>query len=364
MEKPKLLRLSLVTAALLLTLGASAQFRQTNLVSDGFVDAAHKDSNLVNPWGVAFSPTGPFWISDNGASVSTLYLADGTPFPESHPLVVNLLPAVQSAPTGVVFNGGSGFAITGNGVTKPSGFIFVTEEGSIEGWSGAVDPTNAVITYSDPNNNSVFKGCALAQERVHDQMVDRLYVTNFHTGFVEIFDTSFHMVGKFTDHRVPDGYAPFGIHTIEGLLVVTFAKQDADKHDDVPGPGHGFVDVFSPRGELIRRFASRGALNSPWGVALAPGNFGRASHRLLIGNFGDGRINMYTINGNFKGPLRDRNHDPIENDGLWEIKFGNGGLAGPKNTLFFTAGLNGESDGLFGKLEHTGGDGDGDDDGD
>jgi len=326
--------------ALAIAVSAHAQYTQTNLVSDGFVPAAHIDPNLVNPWGLAFNSTGPFWIADNGPSVSTLYNSTGTPFPVANPLVVNVLPP-DSAPTGLVFNGGTGFTVTKNGVTKPALFIFVTEGGQISGWNPQVDPTHAIVASDESDEGAIYKGAAL--------MDNHLYVTNFTGGTVDVYNSQFHEFAHFTDSHVPAGYKPFGIEPIGNhMLAVTFALKSGD--DDVAGPGHGIVDLFSEGGFLIRRFATGGALNSPWGIAVAPGSFGPASNKLLIGNFGDGRINVYSQTGVFMGPLRDTNGDPIVNDGLWSIRFGNGGLAGDTHTLFFTAGINGEQDGLFGGI--------------
>ena len=319
--------------------GAHAQFIQHNLVSDGFVSAHTIDGNLVNPWGMAFSPTGPFWIANNGTWTSTVYNSSGDPFPVGNPLVV-FTPPSDTAPTGLVFNGGTGFTITKNGVTKPALFIFASESGRIEGWNPNVDPTNAVIM-SNEGPEAIYKGAALVN--------NKLYVTNFGEGTVDVYNSLMQEIGHFTDHGLPTGYEPFGIQGVgHNIIAVTFALKSGK--DDVSGPGHGFVDLFSEGGTLIRRFASHGVLNSPWGVAVAPSNFGPASNMVLIGNFGDGRINMFTQSGVSMGPLRDTHGNPIHNDGLWALHFGNGGLAGATNTLFFTAGLNDESDGLFGSI--------------
>jgi len=358
-------RAGIATLLVSSSLTAFAQYQQTNLVSDGSVPAAHIDAKLGNAWGLAFSPTGPFWIADNHSSVATVYAQDGTPFPFANPLVVNV-PPTASSPTGLVFNDRAGFNITLGQVTKPSTFIFATEDGVLSGWNSDVDLHNAVMTVDNRSSGAVYKGAALGTiEERHGRRTQVLYVTNFNSGFVEAYDTDFHMLGQFTDEHVPAGYAPFGIHNIEGLLVVTFALQDSAKHDDVKGPGNGFVDLFSTRGQFLARFASGGALNSPWGVALAPGHFGKASHRLLIGNFGDGRINAFDRhNGHLRGALKDAKGDPISIDGLWSIKFGNGHLAGSKDKLFFTAGPNGEANGLFGSLAVIRHDHDDDDDDD
>jgi len=336
---------SVAFAVIALAVVAQAQYVQQNLVSDGFVTANAIDPNLVNPWGLAYGPTGPWWISDNGPSVSTLYNGQGIPFPVGNPLVVNVLPP-DSAPTGIVFNGGrfntaSGFNITKNGVKKPAVFMFATEGGQICGWNPQVDATNAITVTNEGDEGAIYKGAALLH--------DKLYVTNFGEGTVDVYDKTFHEIGHFTDPNLPAGYAPFGIEpTDHAILIVTFALKDGG--DDKAGPGHGFVDFFSEGGTLVRRFASHGVLNSPWGIAVAPSNFGAASGNILIGNFGDGRINRFTNSGISLGPLRDNHNNPIHNDGLWGMRFGNGATAGATNTLFFTAGLNGEADGLFGSI--------------
>ncbi len=330
---------SLSLLALALALNAHAQYVQHDLVSDGFAPAAHTDTNLKNPWGLAFSSTGPFWIANNGTSTSTVYNSSGTPFPVGNPLVVNVLP-VDSAPTGAVFNGGTGFLVSKNGVSKPALFIFVSESGNISGWNPQVDSTHAIVMSSE-GEESIYKGATISG--------NKLYVTNFGQGEVDVYNSLMQETLHFTDTTLPPGYSPFGIQALgHGIIAVTFALKNG--HDDVKGAGHGFVDLFSEGGVLIRRFASHGALNSPWGVAIAPDNFGPASGRVLIGNFGDGRINTYSTSGVFLGPLRDAHNNPIEIYGLWSIKFGNGGLAGATNELFFTAGPNQEADGLFGGL--------------
>ncbi|MFO1430220.1 MAG: TIGR03118 family protein [Candidatus Competibacteraceae bacterium] len=274
----------------------STSYRQTNLVSDGAVSAAYTDRNLVNPWGISFSPTGPFWVSDNGTGISTLYNGAGQPFPLSpaSPLVVTIpLPTgsptgTRATPTGQVFNGTSGFVIrdpaTGN--SGPSRFIFATEDGTLSGFNSDVNPTSAILTFSNPN--AVYKGLAISSNG------SRLYAANFKVGAIEMFDSDFDPITSFTDPNIPSGFAPFNVQDINGKLYVTYAKQQQpDNHDDEAGPGNGFVDVFDEDGNLLQRLVSQGNLNSPWGLALAPGNFGRFSNALLVGNFGDGRIDAF-----------------------------------------------------------------------
>lgn len=330
---------------------AAAQFyAQHNLVSDGAVSADLVDPSLVNAWGLVSSPTSPWWVSDNGTGVATLYNA-------SKPQIAKVGLTVTipgGAPTGVVFNGGAGFVVSGAG-SGPARFIFASETGTISGWNPAAAATQAIVEV--PASSAVYKGLALANAANGDF----LYATNFHEGTVDVFDSAFHRVdlpGAFTDNDLPAGYAPFGIRNIGGVLFVTYALQDADRHDDVPGMGHGFVDAYDTSGKLLARIASRGTLDSPWGLALAPDSFGTFGGDLLIGNFGDGRIHAYDLqhsrgNGEaiFRGMLHAANGQPLQIDGLWALSFGNGAAAGPKDRLFFTAGPNGEADGLFGMLE-------------
>ena len=267
-------------------------------------------------------------------------------------------------PTGIVANVlalGGAFQITTFG---PALFIFATEDGTIQAWNvnppispGITDPTHSVIVANNSAGGAVYKGLAMGI----NSGKPLLYATNFHSGKIDVFDTNFHQVtlaGTFTDPKLQDGYAPFGIQNINGKLWVTYALQDADKHDDVAKPAHGFVDVFDTNGNLVLRFAQHGHLNSPWGVALAPPNFGTFSNDILIGNFGDGTINAYDpMSGHWLGTLSDVDGRPLVNDGLWALSFGGAlnsstpGDVSSSNTLYFSAGLNHEADGLFGSIQ-------------
>jgi uncharacterized protein (TIGR03118 family) len=314
---------------------------QHNLVSDGSVAADHTDTNLVNAWGLTSLPGSPWWVADNGTDVSTLYTADGTP----RPLVVS----VPNAPTGAVSNTGPDFVV-GSG---PALFLFATEEGKILGWNMALG-TTAQVAVDRSSEGAIFKGLAIAG--------DRLYATDFHNGKVDVFDGSFGQVntpGAFTDPKVPAGFAPFGIQNVGGEIFVTYAKQDADREDDVAGQGLGFVDEFDASGMLLGRVASRGQLNSPWGLALAPASFGRFGGDLLVGNFGDGEITAFARgpNGRFepRGQLRTGTGSVLSIDGLWALQFGKGAANnGPTDTLFFTAGPDDETHGLFGTIRAAG----------
>jgi uncharacterized protein (TIGR03118 family) len=318
----------------------SSKFVQTNLVSDTSGNAAVTDPNLVNPWGVSFAPSGAFWVSDNGTGLSTLYNTSGA----IQPLVVKI-PAANNGTngpvSGQVYNGGGGFALPGRG---SSIFIFCNEDGVISGWNNG---TSAVEVVDRSGTGAVYKGLALAA----NGGANFLYAANFNSGQVDVFDTTFTYQSSFTDSGIPSGFAPFGIQTINGQLYVTFAKQDSAKHDDVAGPGNGYVDVFNPNGTLVKRLVSAGALNSPWGLAVAPSGFGNLGGALLVGNFGDGHINAYnTSTGASMGALNSTAGTPLAISGLWALIFGNGGQGGTTGTLYFTAGPGSESHGLFGSL--------------
>jgi uncharacterized protein (TIGR03118 family) len=325
------------------------QYVQRNLVSDVPGAAELTDSSLVNAWGLSFGPTTPAWVADNGTDVSTLYSGGVGPSPVVKvPLTVSI---PGGAPTGTVFNGGTGFVVRSGASFGPARFLFSSEAGTITGWNPAVPPppTSTAAQTAVTVPGAIFKGLAIADTGTGPQ----LYATDFHNAKVDVWDANFAPVsnpGAFQDPAIPRGFAPFGIQAVNGTIIVTYAKQDADAEDDVAGPGLGFVDAYSTSGELLSHFAARGALNAPWGVALAPFGFGRASGALLIGNFGDGRINAYDpVRGRFLGALRSERHKPIEIDGLWALEFGNG-VIGTQQTLLFTAGPADESHGLFGEL--------------
>jgi uncharacterized protein (TIGR03118 family) len=345
-------------------------FVQTNLVSDLPNIAKFQDPNLVNSWGLAHSPTGPWRVADNGTGVSTVYDGNGRSSPAK---VVTIPPPAGSSagttatPTGIVFNSVNStnpddFVVSKKGVSGPSIFMFATEDGTISGWNPTVNPTKAILvvdrsTAKDPQGDigAVYKGLAIGQSQGNDF----IYATNFRFGTVEMFDANFHLVSSFTDKALSQKcplpgqcFSPFGIQNIGGKLYVTFALQDAKKHDDVAGLGNGFVDVFNTNGQFLQRFASKGKLNSPWGLTLTPDDFGPFSNDLLVGNFGDGHINIFNPQtGAPLGQLPDQAGDPITINGLWGIAFGNGGLAGERDELFFASGLNDEADGLFGKIQ-------------
>jgi uncharacterized protein (TIGR03118 family) len=328
-------------------------FTQRNLVSDVAGAAELKDPKLVNAWGLAFGPTTPAWVADNGTDVSTLYSdAGGTTQVVKRALEVSI---PGGAPTGAVYNGSQSFVVHSGMSSGAALFLFSSEAGTITGWNAAVPPpppsTAAQTAVTVPG--AVFKGLAIADTASGPQ----LYAADFHNGTVDVWNGSFAPVlkpGAFQDPAIPHGFAPFGIQAVGGTIAVTYAKQDADAEDDVAGRGNGFVDFYDTAGTLLRRFASRGALNSPWGIALAPQGFGRASGALLIGNFGDGRINAFDpVSGRFLGALADKRGRSIAIDGLWALEFGNG-VIGTQQTLVFTAGPAGEQHGLFGEVTPAG----------
>ena len=319
-------------------------YLQHNLVSDlpGLADRV--DPNLVNPWGIAFGPTTPFWIADNHTSASSIY--DGNGVQARTPV------AILGAPTGIVFN----FSTTDFVLTpgQPAKYIFATEDGTIAGWnSGATAVTKVDLSAL----GAVYKGLALGSSGGKNY----LYATDFSAGRVDVFDANFIPValgGSFTDPNLPAGFAPFNIQNVGGKLYVTYAMQDAAKHDDVSGPGNGLVNVFDTGGQLLRRFAAKGPLNSPWGVVSAPAGFGGFGGALLVGNFGDGLINAFNpTTGAWLGPLQDGAGKAISIEGLWGLTFGNGSKAGDTRTLYFTAGIAGggtvEDHGLFGSIVPT-----------
>jgi uncharacterized protein (TIGR03118 family) len=326
-------------------------YLQENLTSDLPALSEHTDANLMNPWGVSFPPTGPFWISDNRTGLSTLYNGAGRPFPLNSPIVVTIPPPRNgtgpAAPTGQVFHAGPGFEVQPG---RPASFIFATEDGTISGWNPAADATHAILKVDNSASKAIYKGLALATANG----VSRLYAANFFAGTIDMFDSNFAPVTlptAFQDARVPSGYAPFNIQNIGGQLWVTYAKQDENKEDDVAGPGNGYISVFDFSGSLVQHFAEQGPLNAPWGMAMAPARFGAFSGALLVGNFGNGWINAFDpATGQFLGSMFASTGAPLRIDGLWALSFGNGANGGDTDQLYFTAGPNDEKDGLFGVI--------------
>jgi uncharacterized protein (TIGR03118 family) len=357
---PAWLRAALLCTLMAGSLAAANSYLVHNLVSDLPDTADHVDSNLVNPWGVAFSATSPFWVANNHTGTSTLYDGSGNPLS----LIVQIpSPAggtAVGAPTGMVFNGTQSFAVA---TGKPGLFLFCSEDGTIVGWNSTVDSTHGKILVDNSASGAIYKGCALGGTAD----APRLYAADFHNRKIDVWDGNLQPVqnaGAFNDTNVPADFAPFNIANINGKLYVTYAKQDADKEDDIQGLGNGIVDVFDMTGAMIGRLVTQGPLNSPWGMVIAPAGFGDFGGMLLVGNFGDGMIHAFNPNsGAFAGTLMGlaspgtTTSSPIVIQGLWSLVFGNGGKGGDSGTLYFTAGIPGpggeplESHGLFGSIQ-------------
>ncbi|HEY2636117.1 MAG TPA: TIGR03118 family protein [Solirubrobacteraceae bacterium] len=308
--------------------GHANRYKVNNVVSDQAGHAKLKDHNLVNAWGLAQGPSTPIWVANNGTDTATLYSgAVNGSAPQTVKLVVKI---PGGEPTGQVFNGSAGYG--------GAPFIFSSESGRITAWSSG---TGAVTKVK--RAKAIYKGLAIAG--------NRLYATDFHNRRVDVFDTSFKRLAHpgFADKRIPKGYAPFGVRAIGGKIYVSYAKQDGDREDDVAGRGHGYVDVFSAKGKLRKRLIGQGKLDSPWGMTVAPKGFGAFGGDLLVGNFGNGAINAYSMGGKFRGRLRDGKGHPITIPGLWGLQFGNGSFGGA-NGLIFSAGPAGERHGLLGVI--------------
>jgi uncharacterized protein (TIGR03118 family) len=356
-------------------LSTSQLFSQSNLVSDdqpGHLNAQIQDPNLINPWGVAFGPNTPFWVNNNHTGTATIYNVDPmTDATTARSLVVTIAPpeavsgVTTASPTGIVFNNDPNpkdFVVNG----KSAIFIMDTEDGTISAWNGGDATTLEVDNSNNPKHGdgslppqfqtegigAVYKGLAIGTQG-NGKML--LYATNFRHGTVDVFNDKFKQVHSLKDSNLPNGYAPFNVQVLGGKLFVTYALQDPFKHDDVAGAGHGFVDEFSLSGKFIARVASGGPnspLNSPWGLAIAPSDFGKFAGDLLVGNFGDGTINAFDLNHHdeFVGPLLGTDSKPITIGDLWTLTPGNGTSAGSTGEIYFTAGVQAESQGLFGSI--------------
>ena len=380
----KFLAVSVLSLLFFPALTPAQHYKQTTLVSDlSNQGAAVVDPNLKNPWGLTRSSGSPFWVGNNNSGTSTLYDGNGNPqnfFPDPHPdsngnginspfnnfVMVpppGFAPGTQSAPTGVVFNGSkTDFLLVPGTAGTQAIFIFATEDGTISGWNPGVNPpasvTNAILKVDNSDNGSansaVYKGMTSAE-------IDGnkfLYVTNFRSAKVEVYDTTFRRVplaqladDAFQADEVPEGFAPFNIQNIGGTLFVTYAKQDGPRHDPVGGAGFGFVELFSPSGRHIGHLEHGDWFNAPWGVVWTTRDFGEFSNAILVGNFRSGWIAAFNgFTHKFIGFVKAPDDSILFIDGLWSLTFGNDAKAGPANTLFFTAGPNGEQDGLFGTL--------------
>ncbi|HXP64636.1 MAG TPA: TIGR03118 family protein, partial [Steroidobacteraceae bacterium] len=346
---------------------AAAGFIDTALVSNKttvIASAKTFDTNLQNPWGLAVGPSMPFWIADNNNNLSTLYSGIGANETQTVTGSASVGIAIPESsagdpanPTGQVFNGSGGFLIATTHGQESALFMFDGEAGTIAAWatdSGATAVTVFDDSVANGAEHAVYKGLAIGSVGG----ATFLYATDLHNNKVDVFDTHFSkpaaMQGKFLDPNIPAGFVPFGIQALNGNLYVTFAKQDAAKHDEITGAGLGYVDVFDFSGNLISQFASAGTLNAPWGVAMAPAGFGALQGDVLIGNFGDGTINIFSPKGaslaNFDGPLMSSTGQPMAFPGLWSLVFGNGDADKPITTLFYTAGFGDQTDGIFGGI--------------
>jgi uncharacterized protein (TIGR03118 family) len=343
---------------------SSTSFLATDVVRDtATAGVAHTDTHLVNGWGVAFNPNGYVWVANNGTNTSTLY--DGNGVPQS--LVVSLNNGLSGAadPTGIVFNGGTSFVLNSTvaggafnahggysgALSGTSPFIFAGEGGTLTAWSPAVDTAHAYVVYDGSAGGAVYKGLAILTGTTN-----RLYAADFHNRRIDVFDGTFAKItvpGGFTDANIPATYGPFNIQAIGGQLYVAYAKKDPASDDEVAGAGFGYVDVFDMDGTLVKRLVGAGgALNAPWGMAMAPANFGSFSNMLLVGNFGDGKINAYDpTSGALVGTLSKAGGQAIVIDGLWGIAFGNNLNNQPSNTLFYAAGPSDEAHGAYGRID-------------
>ena len=327
----------LTAAAVFSPIGLHAQgYAVTNLVAD-LPGALNQDTNLVNAWGLVVLPKNLLLVNANENSIAGFYGTDGTPG--------GVYIGVDSAPSGLALNPGGGFKIPDGQMMRPSTLIFVTEAGGILGWNERSSDSNAFLAVDNSIFDAVYKGVAILN--------NRLFAADFKGGFIDVYDSRWNWLGSFSDSHVDAGFGPFNVAAIDGLLYVTFAKRLApDFEDDEAGPGNGFVDVFTANGRFVRRLVSHGALNSPWGIVKAPAHFGKFSNALLVGNFGDGLINAYSIKtGAFLGAVSDSEDTPIVLDGLWALDFGTTKVNKKMvPTLFFSAGPNGENDGVVGKI--------------
>jgi uncharacterized protein (TIGR03118 family) len=335
-------------------INTNAVYAQTNLVSDISGRALRTDARLINPWGILASAEGT-WVANNGTGLIAGYGAQGTH--TSFAIHVKNPAGEQGKPDGLVFNDSAQFVITNGHKHGASTFLIATEDGTIAAWNHSFSGSNAVIVVDRSGSNAVYKGLTIIRDT---NGAPHIYAADFHNNAVDVFDGSFNHVNSFTDTTLPANFAPFNCAKIHGKLFVSFALQLLpDAEDDQSGPGNGYVDIFDTDGTLLRQFASQGVLNSPWGMVEAPDHFGKFSGALLVGNFGDGRINAFDlITGKSLGPLSDASGNPIANDGQWGLAFNRGPSAArwgfDAERLYFTAGLNGEDDGLLGYIRSVG----------
>lgn len=328
-------------------------FSATAVVADTAA-AAHVDPNLVNGWGIAFNPTGFVWVANQGTSTSTLY--DGRGNPQTLVVSVPAGAGGSAGPAGIVYNGTQDFRVSAGAASGVAAFIFAGTGGTLSGWAPAVDRTHAITTVDTAAAGAAAAAAYTGLTLASYNGVNYLYAADFRNGRVDVYDPAWKKVtlpgGGFTDSGLPAGYAPYGIQAAGNRIYVSYAQRAATGPGENRGPGLGIIDVFEPSGALVKRLATGGVLNAPWGMALAPANFGSAAGKLLVGNFGDGRINVFDpTSGALVGVLAKADKTPVAIDGLWGIAFGNGLNEQPLNTLFYAAGPANGTHGAYGRID-------------
>jgi len=337
----------LAAAPLVLSAASGNAYLIHNLVADQYGIADFTDPNLVNPWGIITSSSSPFWVSDGGTGLSTVYSSNGTPSATKPSVPPSAKGTAPSTPTGIVNNATGGFLVQG----KVPNFIFVTADGTVSAWASAVSATAAQLQVDNSASGAVYFGLAISATTT--SATPMLYAANFASGNIDIFDTNFKPVviaGAFSDPSVPAGFAPFNIQNLGGKLYVIYARQNAAKN--FAANGGGYAAIFDLNGNLLQHLVSNGPLNAPWGVAIAPATFGAFANDVLIGNFGDGTINAFDPGtGASQGALMDENGNIVSISGLWGLILGNGGSGGDANAIYFTAGTGGQRHGLLGSIQ-------------
>jgi uncharacterized protein (TIGR03118 family) len=327
-------------------------FHQTNLVSDQPGVALIQDSNLVNPWGISMSGTSPFWVANNGTGTATLYAGDVNGSPLTRNQLVVTIPG--GSPTGTVFNSTPDFVVHSGAASGRALFLFASQVGIVSGWNSTVPAAGSTQAQVGGTNDAVYTGLAIGQATTATGTANYLYAADFEHKKIDVYDTTFQIVtleGSFADPNIPDSYSPFNIQNIGGKLYVTYAQQNHKEPDEETDHGSGFVDVFDTSGNLLQRLIEGNHLKAPWGLAHAPAEFGAFSNALIVGNFGDGQLHAFGLDsGQYLGELKDESGKPVVIDGLWGITFGNGGNGGDRNALYFAAGPDDETHGLFGSL--------------